>query len=299
VSPTRVFVGLVAVVIALNIGLRALEGAFGGRPAGPASSAYGTVPEGAAAYAELLRQAGHRVRWPVAHGRPDDQELGEPGHRYPVAPREVFDELRAASAGGRADYSGITYDRLDAGEALYWPCPDSPAGGPSGAPGRDGRARPAHPGTPRMFLDRFAHPDGRARFAEVDHRGPAETTTADRPLYATTGRVLAQYQSGAQTRRVPELNEAAGEVFVEVHPDTAERFGLREGEPALVSSARGGTVARVRLDGTLRTDTVFLPFHFPGRGRANLLTNPALDPHSRMPEFKVCAVRIEPWAGPV
>ena len=225
--------------------------------------------------------------------------LGEPGHRYPVAPREVFDELRAASAGGRADYSGITYDRLDAGEALYWPCPDSPAGGPSGAPGRDGRARPAHPGTPRMFLDRFAHPDGRARFAEVDHRGPAETTTADRPLYATTGRVLAQYQSGAQTRRVPELNEAAGEVFVEVHPDTAERFGLREGEPALVSSARGGTVARVRLDGTLRTDTVFLPFHFPGRGRANLLTNPALDPHSRMPEFKVCAVRIEPWAGPV
>ncbi|MEE1940136.1 molybdopterin oxidoreductase family protein [Streptomyces sp. TRM 70361] len=226
--------------------------------------------------------AGVRTDLEVLHGLA--VRLGEPRHRYPTDPRVVFDELRAASAGGRADYSGITYDRLESGEALYWPCPRTP-----GAP---------HPGTPRLFLDRFAHPDGRARFAEVDHREPAEPVTADRPLYATTGRVLAQYQSGAQTRRVPELNAAAGEAFVQVHPDTAERFGLREGELALVSSARGGTVARVRLDGTLRTDTVFLPFHFPGRGRANLLTHPALDPVSRMPEFKVCAVRVEPWTEP-
>ncbi|QKV98102.1 molybdopterin oxidoreductase family protein [Streptomyces sp. NA02950] len=207
--------------------------------------------------------------------------LGEPGHRYPTVPREVFDELRAASRGGTADYSGITYGRLDAGEALYWPCPDT-----TGA------------GTPRLFLERFAHPDGRARFAEVEHRDPAGTTTADRPLYATTGRVLAHYQSGAQTRRIPELREAAPEPFVEVHPDTAARAGLDDGALALVSSASGRTVARVRLDGTMRTDTVFLPFHFAGRGRANLLTGPALDPRSGMPGFKVSAVRIEPWAGP-
>ncbi|MGH3887048.1 MAG: molybdopterin oxidoreductase family protein [Pseudonocardiaceae bacterium] len=205
--------------------------------------------------------------------------LGEPGYRYPTSPREVFDELRRASAGGKADYSGISYERLDAGEALYWPCPE---------------ADEPHPGTPRLFLDRFAHPDGRARFAEVDHRDAAETVDLDYPLHATTGRVLSHYQSGAQTRRVAELNAAAPEPFVEIHPDTADRAGLSDGALALVSSARGSTVARVRLVETMRTDTVFLPFHFPGPGRANLITNAALDPVSKMPEFKVCAVRIEP-----
>ncbi|CAM3505950.1 molybdopterin oxidoreductase family protein [Nocardiopsis gilva] len=212
--------------------------------------------------------------------------LGEPGHRFPTEPREVFAELRRATMGGKADYSGITYDRLDAGEALHWPCPLLP------------ESRAPHPGTPRLFLDRFAHPDGRARFAAVDHRAPAETTDDAYPLYATTGRVLAQYQTGAQTRRVPELNEAVPEPFVEIHPDTAERAGLRHDDRAAVISARGRTVARVRLDGSLRTDTVFLPFHFPGDGRANLITNTVLDPQSKMPEFKVCAVRIEPISEP-
>ncbi|WP_189053294.1 molybdopterin oxidoreductase family protein [Longimycelium tulufanense] len=209
--------------------------------------------------------------------------LGEPAHRYPTAPRDVFEELRRASCGGKADYSGISYERLDAGEVLHWPCPAS---------------NQPHPGTPRLFLDRFAHPDGRARFAEVDHREPAETPDADFPLYATTGRVLAQYQSGAQTRRVAELNAVEPEPFVEMHPDTAERAGLRDGAMARVSSARQSTVARVRIVQTMRVDTVFLPFHFPGAGRANLVTNPALDPLSRMPEFKVCAVRIEPYGDP-
>ncbi|MFJ5266335.1 molybdopterin oxidoreductase family protein [Streptomyces sp. NPDC088387] len=212
--------------------------------------------------------------------------LGEPPERYPTRPREVFDELRAASRGGIADYSGIDYDRLDAGEALHWPCPQ-PADG-----------EPPHPGTPRLFLDRFAHPDGRARFAEVDHRDGADPPDAERPQYATTGRVLAQYQSGAQTRLVPELNEAAPEVFVQIHPDTAARARLTDGRLAVVRSAHGATVARVRLDGTLRPDTVFLPFHYGGDGRANLLTGPALDPRSRMPEFKVTAVRVEPWTEP-
>ncbi|MFF1409652.1 molybdopterin oxidoreductase family protein [Streptomyces sp. NPDC058289] len=226
--------------------------------------------------------------------------LGRPAAQFPTEPREVFDELRRASRGGRADYSGISYERLDAGEALYWPCPQVPAGpGEHGAGGEGpaGEDRTPHPGTPRLFLDAFAHPDGLARFAEVEHRDSAETPDADFPLYATTGRVLAQYQSGAQTRRIPELAAAAPEMFVEVHPDTAGRHGLAEGAAARVSSARGSTVARVRLVGTLRTDTVFLPFHFAGAGRANLITNPALDPRSKMPEFKVCAVRIEPVAG--
>ncbi|MFE0508411.1 molybdopterin oxidoreductase family protein [Streptomyces sp. NPDC058964] len=205
--------------------------------------------------------------------------LGEPAEHYPTAPQEVFEELRAASRGGRADYSGISYDRLDAGESLYWPCPDTDK---------------PHPGTPRLFLDGFAHLDGRARFAEVEHDGPAEETSGSYPVHATTGRILTHYQSGAQTRRVAELAAVAAGPFVEVHPDTAARHGLTDGGLARVTSARGGMTARVRLDPTLRPDTVFLPFHFSGDGRANLVTNPALDPRSGMPEFKVSAVRLEP-----
>jgi assimilatory nitrate reductase catalytic subunit len=205
--------------------------------------------------------------------------LGEPAHRYPTEPSLVFDELRRASQGGSADYSGISYERLDAGEALHWPCPAGEA---------------SHPGTPRLFLHRFAHPDGRARFRAVDYRPPAETTESRYPLYATTGRLLAQYQSGAQTRRIDDLRTAAPGPFVQVHPDTAKRAGLADGALARVTSARGSAVATVRVDSAMRTDTVFLPFHFPGQGRANLITNPATDPVAGIPEFKVCAVHIGP-----
>ena len=145
-----------------------------------------------------------------------------------------------------------------------------------------------------MFLDRFAHPDGRARFAAVDHSGPAEPTSTEFPLRATTGRVLQHYQSGAQTRRIAELTAAVPEAYVEVHPDTAERAGLADGDLAAVTSRRGAVRARVRCVPTLRPDLVFLPFHFPDAQRANLITMPALDPVSRMPEFKVCAVRLSP-----
>jgi assimilatory nitrate reductase catalytic subunit len=202
--------------------------------------------------------------------------LGQPARRFPVEPADVFAELRAASAGGPADYSGVSYDRLRAGEALHWPVPAA-----------------GHAGTPRLFLDRFSHPNGLARFAPVDFEGLAEPLDDDYPLSATTGRVLQHYQSGAQTRRVPELLSAAPEAFVEIHPDTALRAGLTDGELAVVSSRRGRVVARVRCVASMRWDVVFLPFHFPGAQRANLVTNPALDPTSRMPEFKTCAVRIE------
>ncbi|MFC8494461.1 molybdopterin oxidoreductase family protein [Streptomyces sp. NPDC057235] len=203
--------------------------------------------------------------------------LGEPAERWPDRPGEVFDELRRATAGGRADYSGVSYERLDAGEVLHWPCP-----------------APGHPGTPRLFLDSFGHPDGRARFVPVEHRDAAEQPGGSFDLYGTTGRVLAHYQSGAQTRRVERLAEAVPEAYVEIHPDTARRAGVVQGGLARVVSARGAVVARVRTVESLRTDTVFLPFHFPGEGRANLLTSGALDPRSGMPEFKVSAVRVEP-----
>ncbi|MGW7067450.1 molybdopterin oxidoreductase family protein [Streptomyces sp. NPDC054855] len=224
------------------------------------------------------------------------------GHEkgFPTDPEEVFEELRRASAGGVADYSGISYARLKEGngEGVFWPCPANEGAehGPEqgeGASGDEAGTDAEHPGTPRLFLDRFATEDGRARFVPVAHRGAAEEPDAEYPVLLTTGRVLAQYQSGAQTRRVDELNSAAPGPFVELHPRLAARLEVEEGEPVTVVSRRGRAVAPARITTAIRSDTVFMPFHWPGEGRANSLTNPALDPVSRMPEFKVCAVRLE------
>ncbi|MFG3120540.1 molybdopterin oxidoreductase family protein [Streptomyces sp. NPDC048201] len=195
---------------------------------------------------------------------------------FPDTPEEVFAELRRATAGAPADYSGISYDRITAGDGVFWPCP-----------------APDHPGTPRLFLDRFAHPDGRARFTAPSHRPAAEEPDDTYPLHLTTGRTVTHYQSGAQTRRVPELAAASPGPYVELHPDLATSLGVRDGDPLTVTSRRGTVTAPARVTPAIRPDTVFMPFHWPGPGRANLLTNPALDPVSRMPEFKVCAVRVE------
>lgn len=196
---------------------------------------------------------------------------------FPADARAVFDELRRASAGGPADYSGVSHDQVAAGEAVYWPCPEGTLA----------------PGTPRLFTRRFATPDGRARLSAVHHRPVAEEIDEQYPYYLVTGRVLEQYQSGAQTRRIPELN-AGSAAFVELHPMLAIRLGVVKGDPVRVVSRRGTARAVVRISDDIRLDTVFMPFHWPGSNRANLVTNPALDPVSRMPEFKVCAVRIEP-----
>ncbi|MBT2527010.1 molybdopterin oxidoreductase family protein [Streptomyces sp. ISL-99] len=216
------------------------------------------------------------------------------GHEkgFPVDPEEVFDELRRASAGGPADYSGISYRRIAEEDGVFWPCPDTTMDtatttDTATATGGD------HPGTPRLFLDRFATEDGRARFVPVVHRPAAEEPDAEYPLLLTTGRVVAQYQSGAQTRRVDELNAAAPGPFVELHPRLAQRLDVSEGDRLAVVSRRGRAVAPARITDSIRSDTIFMPFHWPGEGRANTLTNPALDPTSRMPEFKVCAVRVE------
>ncbi len=195
------------------------------------------------------------------------------GDAFPADPGEVFDELREASRGGIADYSGITHARLAAGTGLFWPCPAED-----------------HPGTPRPFAGRFATPDGRARLVPVEHRPPAEDVDAEFPLYLTTGRVLAHYQSGAQTRRIPALDEAEPGVFVELHPDLARRLNVAPGDRVRVRSRRGTAEGEARVSTAIRPDTVFMPFHWEG---VNRLTNAALDPISRMPEFKVCAVGVE------
>ncbi len=187
-----------------------------------------------------------------------------------------FEELRRASRGGVADYSGISYARIDAEDGVFWPCPGV-----------------GHPGTPRLFLDRFATPDGRARFHAVEHRASGEEPDGDYPYWLTTGRVLAQYQSGAQTRRVPELAAAEPAAYVEMHPQTARGLGLADGDIARLTTRRGTISVKARLVPTIRLDTLFVPFHWGDDGSANILTNAALDPTSRMPEFKVCAVRVE------
>jgi assimilatory nitrate reductase catalytic subunit len=214
--------------------------------------------------------SGVRSDLSILHGLAERLGVGD---MFPDAPRTVFDELRRASAGGMADYAGITYERIAAETGVFWPCPAED-----------------HPGTPRPFLDRFATPDGKARFTPVDHRPPAEDIDDDYPIYLTTGRVLAHYQSGAQTRRIPALNQASPEVFVELHPDLAERLEIGPGDRVRVRSRRGAAEAAARVNPAIRPDTVFMPFHWEG---VNHLTNPALDPLSRMPEFKVCAVNVE------
>ena len=199
------------------------------------------------------------------------------GRHFPTdEPAEIFEELRRASAGGIADYSGITYDRIDAENGVFWPCPSED-----------------HPGTPRMFQDRFAHPDGHAKFHPVHHRGAAEEPDDEYPLYLTTGRVMAQYQSGTQTRRVEALGRISPEAFVEMHPALARRFGIEDGDWVALTTRRGAIHVAARLTPNIRQDTVFVPFHWGGDACANRLTNPALDPSSKMPEFKVCAVRVE------
>ena len=150
-----------------------------------------------------------------------------------------------------------------------------------------------HPGTARLFLDHFPTPDGKARFHPVDYRSAAEEPDNEYPLYLTTGRTMHHYQSGTQTRRVQQLNDAAPHAYVEIHPSMALSYGIAEGDPVNLVTRRGTAKAKAQLSRSIRLDTLFVPFHFAADGRANLLTNPALDPVSRMPEFKVCAVRIE------
>ncbi|ACK52654.1 molybdopterin oxidoreductase [Methylocella silvestris BL2] len=197
------------------------------------------------------------------------------GRYFTSDARETFEELGRASSGGGADYAGVTYERIDAEDGVFWPCPS-----------------PGHPGTPRLFLDRFATEDGKARFHAVEHRLSAESPDAGFPYLLTTGRVLQHYNSGAQTRRVDELRAASPEPFVEIHSETARTLGVGDGDLVALTTRRGRIVFKARLTPDIRFDTLFVPFHW-GAGSVNALTNAVFDPVSKIPEFKICAVRIE------
>ena len=202
--------------------------------------------------------------------------LGKGSHFDYTDTAEIFAELGRASAGGPADYSGITYEKIEANNGVFWPCPG-----------------PDHPGTPRMFADGFPTASGKARFHAVRHAAPAEEPDAEYPLYLTTGRNLSQYQSGTQTRRIAELSEMTPAPLAEMHPLTAQRYSVSDGDPVRVFTRRGAADFTVKVTRNIREDTIFAPFHWGGMQAVNRLTNPALDPTSRMPEFKICAARIE------
>ena len=207
------------------------------------------------------------------------QRLGR-GQYFSTEPREVFAELRRTSAGGVADYSGVSWDRIVAEEGVFWPCPSED-----------------HPGTPRPFAERFGTENGRAKFHRVEHRDTAEGTDRHYPMILTTGRVMAQYQTGVQTRLVDQLNEADPEAFCELHVDMARTLGIKQDDRLRLSSRRGSAIFRARLSRTIRLDTVFIPFHWGGEATANLLTSTYTDPISGIPEYKVCAVHVA-RAGP-
>lgn len=188
------------------------------------------------------------------------------------SPRAIFEELRVASRGGLADYGGVTYERIEETGGIFWPCPEED-----------------HPGTPRLFEDRFYHSDGKARFTAVEWGPPAEEVDEEFPMRLTSGRTVAHYLSGNQTRRIGALVQQTPRPWVEVHPS----LGFSNGDPVKVVTRRGDVTYPALVVDTIREDTAFVPYHWASPASVNLLTVDELDPTSKIPEFKVCACRLE------
>jgi assimilatory nitrate reductase catalytic subunit len=215
-------------------------------------------------------------------------------------PADIFDELRVASKGAVVDYSGITYERVEAEYGVFWPCP---------AEVPEGVAPPGPKGTVRLFekgswnpvargAGPFYFPDGKARFNPTPYRGPAEDVDDEYPVILTTGRVVSQFLSGTQTRRIGPLVDHYPEPRLELHPRLAAALGIADGDWVMTESRRGHCTLRASVVRTIRPDTVFIPYHWAGRKSANQLTISAQDPVSKIPEFKVCAVRLRKVDGP-
>jgi formate dehydrogenase alpha subunit len=175
-------------------------------------------------------------------------------------------------------WAGVTYDRLDFA-GLQYPVPDA-----------------AHPGTPFLFAERFPTADGRATLVPVEYLPPSELPDEQFPFVMNTGRQLFHWHTGAQTRRAKGLDAREPVPTVELHPEDAAAIGVTDGDEVLVTSRRNVIRIAARISERVQRRQVFVPFHFRDAA-ANLLTNPALDPYAKIPEFKVCAVRVE-RAGP-
>ncbi|AUX22438.1 nitrite reductase [Sorangium cellulosum] len=226
--------------------------------------------------------------------------LGRPHGFTFSSPREVFDELRVASKGGVADYSGITYEKIERQMGVFWPCyAEDP---------ETGRPTPDHPGTPRLFergsynpvargAGPFYFPDGKARFNVAEYRTPVDDVSEEFPLFLTTGRVVSQFLSGAQTRRIGPLVRQYPEPRIEIHPRLADKLGIADGDWATCETRRGAITLRAMVVTTIRPDTIFIPYHWAGPKSANRLTVAAQDPISKIPQYKVCACRVRRAEG--
>jgi len=197
---------------------------------------------------------------------------------------EVFDEFRMLTAGTSCDLSGITYARLAEGP-LQWPCPAED-----------------HPGTERRYTERFATASGRARFVPVQPAPPAEPPSREFPLVLTTGRLGPHWHTRTRTRWSKNLESRAPEPILDIHPLDARRVGVVDGGFAEVRSRRGEVVTQVRVTSEISLGTVFLPFHWTRldgpEKPANNLTHGAVDPISKQPELKHCAVRVRALRTP-
>jgi formate dehydrogenase alpha subunit len=181
---------------------------------------------------------------------------------------EIFAEFTELTP----SYAGISYKRLEREGGIQWPCPT-----------------PRHPGTPYLHKDKFVR--GKGLFHAIEFIPPAELPDKDYPLLLTTGRVLYHYHTGSMTRRDDGLNFRYPEGHVEMHPVDAMEMGVEDGEKVRVTSRRGRIEMPVMVTSRSPQGTVFIPFHF-FEAAANRLTNPVLDPIGKIPEYKVCAVKV-------
>ena len=210
---------------------------------------------------------------PRGESKPDWRIIQELATRmgYPMNyahPREVFEEIARLTP----SYAGITYERIEY-EGIPWPCPSED-----------------HPGTPVLHVDGFAR--GKGLFHPVDFKGPEELPDEEYPFVLTTGREHAHYHTGSMTRRCARIHECFPEGFMEMHPADAERLGLRTGDTVRVKSRRGEITTKVKVVDRPAPGTVFMSFHY-AESPVNVLTNPATCPTAKIPEYKVCAVRVE------
>ncbi|MCK9565144.1 MAG: formate dehydrogenase subunit alpha [Methanothrix sp.] len=187
-------------------------------------------------------------------------------------PSEIMDEIAALAP----MFAGISFARLGTG-GLQWPCPSI-----------------GHPGTETMHVGRFSR--GLGKFNAVEHKSPTEQTDLDYPLILTTGRRREHYNCGSMTRRSSEIMYVWPEEAIEISPADAKELGVEDGETVLVSSRRGVVRTKARVTDKSLRGVAFMSFHYP-EVLTNLLTNAALDPQAKTPEYKACAIRIEKIAG--
>ncbi len=188
---------------------------------------------------------------------------------------EIFNELRVASKGGKADYYGISYEAIKA-EGVFWPCPEA---------GQE---------TVRLFEKGFYTKDGRANFFAAEQLPTVEPILANFPLLLTTGRLMEHYLSGVQTRRSKQLAQRCLEAYVEIHPRTADHFHIMDGELVRVSSLNGSAIFKAKVTEQIREDILFAPFHWGDLQGVNRIFPALLDPYCSMPQFKKVAVKIDP-----